>query len=50
MEALVKQVLEGKTNMSIKHRLANFLLRYPTTPHSTTGVTRAAHAFKSSET
>ena len=40
-EALVKQVLEGKTNMSIKHRLANFLLRYRTTPHSTTGVTPA---------
>ena len=40
-EPLVKQVLEGNTNMSIKHRLANFLLRYCTTAHSTTGVTPA---------
>ena len=40
-EALVKHILEGKTNMSIKHRLANFLLRYRSTPHSTTGVTPA---------
>ena len=40
-EALVKQVLEGKTNMSLKHRLANFLLRYGTAPHSTTGIAPA---------
>ena len=36
-EALVKQVLEGNKSRSIKHRLADFLLRYRTTPHSTTG-------------
>ena len=40
-EALIKQVFEGTKGMSIKHRLANFLLRYRTTPHSTTGVTPA---------
>ena len=40
-DALVKQVLEGKKGVSMKHRLANFLLRYRTTPHSTTGVTPA---------
>ena len=39
--ALVKQVLEGKKGISMKHRLANFLFRYRTTPHSTTGVTPA---------
>nr|XP_058954663.1 uncharacterized protein K02A2.6-like [Pocillopora verrucosa] len=38
-EALVKQVLEGNKGRSIKHRLADFLLRYRTTPHSTTGAT-----------
>ena len=36
-EALVKQALEGNKSSSIKHRLADFLLRYRTTPHSTTG-------------
>ena len=36
-EALVKQVLEGNKSRSIKHRLADFLLRYCATPHSTTG-------------
>lgn len=40
-EALVKQVLEGNKGRSIKHRLADFLLRYRTTPHSTTGATPA---------
>ena len=40
-DALVKQVLEGKNGISMKHRLANFLFRYRTTPHSTTGVTPA---------
>ena len=40
-DALVKQVLEGKKGISMKHRLANFLFRYRTTPHSTTGVTPA---------
>lgn len=40
-EALVKQVLEGTKGRSIKHRLADFLLRYRTTPHSTTGATPA---------
>jgi len=36
-EALVKQVLRGNKSRSIKHRLADFLLRCRTTPHSTTG-------------
>ena len=36
-EALVKQVLERNKSRSIKHRLADFLIRYRTTPHSTTG-------------
>ena len=40
-EALVKQVLEGDKSRSMKHRLADFLLRYRTTPHSTTGSTSA---------
>ena len=35
-EALVKQILEGNKGSSMKHRLADFLLRYRTTPHSTT--------------
>jgi len=40
-EALVKQVLEGNKGRSMKHRLADFLLRYRTTPHSTTGAASA---------
>ena len=40
-EALVKQVLEGNKSKSMKHRLADFLLRYRTTPHSTTGAAPA---------
>ena len=40
-EALIKQVIDGKAHQSMKHRLANFLFRYRTTPHSTTGVTPA---------
>ena len=40
-EALVKQVLKGNKSRSMKHRLADFLLRYRTTPHSTTSVTPA---------
>ena len=40
-EALVKQVLEGNKSRSMKHRLADFLLRYRTTPHSTTSATPA---------
>ena len=40
-DALVKQVLEGKKGISMKHSLANFLFRYRTTPHSTTGATPA---------
>ena len=35
-EALVKQVLEGNKSRSMKHILEDFLLRYRTTPHSTT--------------
>ena len=38
-EALKKQVIEGTKGMSIKHRLADFLIRYRTTPHSVTGCT-----------
>ena len=40
-DAVVKQVLEGKKGISMKHRLANFLFKYRATPHSTTGVTPA---------
>ena len=40
-EALVKQVLEGNKSRSMKHRLADFLLRYRTTPHGTTGAAPA---------
>ena len=40
-EALIEQVLEGNKRRSIKHRLADFLFRYRTTPHSTTGTTPA---------
>ena len=40
-EALVKQVLEGNKSRSIKHRLADFLLRCRSTPHSTTGAVPA---------
>ena len=35
-EALVKQLLEGNKGRAIKHRQGNFLLRYRTTPRSTT--------------
>ena len=40
-EAFTKQVIEGNKSRSIKHRIADFLLRYRTTPHSSTGVTPA---------
>ena len=40
-EALLKQVLEGNKSRSMKRRLADFLLRYRTTPHSTTGAAPA---------
>ena len=40
-DALGKQVLRGKQGISMRYRLANFLLRYRTTPQSTTGVTPA---------
>ena len=57
-EAHVKQVLEGNKSRSIKHRFADFLLRYRTTPHSTTGAMpaelllrrRRRTRFKSSKT
>ena len=32
-------MLETKKGISMKQRLANFLFRYHTTPHGTTGVT-----------
>lgn len=55
---LVKEALEGNKGKSVKHSLADFLFRYCTTPHSTTGATLAdlickasfAYAFKSGET
>lgn len=34
-------MLTGKQGISVKHRLANFLFRYRTTPQSMTGVTPA---------
>ena len=40
-EALVEQVLQGTGHMSMKHRLANFLIKYRSTPHSVTGRTPA---------
>ena len=40
-EALVKQVLEGNRARPMEHRLADFLPRYRTTPHSTTDATSA---------
>ena len=40
-EALVKKVLEDNRARSLKHRLADFLLRYRRTPHSTTGISPA---------
>ena len=40
-DALVKQVLEGNRARPMEHRLADLLLRYGTTPHSTTGATPA---------
>lgn len=36
-KVLVKLALEENKGMSIKRRLAHFLVRYHTTPHSTTG-------------
>ena len=38
-EALEKQVLQGTGGMTMKHRLANFLIKYCSTPHSVTGQT-----------
>ena len=46
-EALVKQVLESSRARAMEHRLADFLLRYRTTPHSTTGATPAELLMKS---
>nr|XP_054759405.1 uncharacterized protein K02A2.6-like [Lytechinus pictus] len=40
-EALKKQVFDGSSKFSMKRRLANFLLKYRTTPQSTTGFTPA---------
>ena len=40
-EAPVKQVLDGKRALSLKHRLADLLLRYRTIPHRTTGTSPA---------
>jgi len=32
-ESFTKQVLEGNSERSVKHRIADFLLRYRSTPH-----------------
>ena len=40
-EALEKQMLQGTGGMTLKHRLANFLIKYRSTPHSVTGRTPA---------
>ena len=40
-EALKKQVFGGSSKCNMKQRLANFLLKYRTTPQSTTGFTPA---------
>ena len=40
-EALVKQVLQGTGHMPMKHRLANFLIKYRSTFRSVTGRTSA---------
>ena len=40
-EALEKQVLQGTGGMTMKHRLANLLIKYRSTPHSVTGRTPA---------
>ena len=40
-EALVKHVLEGNRARPMEHRVADFLLRYRKTPHSTKGATPA---------
>ena len=40
-QALLKQLLEDNKSRSMKHGLADFLLRYRTTAHSTTGATQA---------
>ena len=37
----MKQVLEGNRARPMEHRVADFLFRYRTTPHSTTGATPA---------
>lgn len=38
---LLKQVLDGDSQLSIRHRLASFLLKYRATPHTVTGVSPA---------
>ena len=38
---VLKQVLEGNRAWSLKHMLADFLLKSRTTPHSTTGISPA---------
>ena len=40
-EAFTKHVVEGCQERSLKHRIADFLLRYRVTPHSVTGVSPA---------
>jgi len=40
-ESLTKQVLENNSERSLKHRIADFLLRYRSTPHGTIGLSPA---------
>jgi len=40
-DIFTKQVLENNSERSLKHRIADFLLRYRGTPHDTTGLSPA---------
>jgi len=40
-ESFTKQVLESNSERSLKHRIADFLLRYISTPHGTAGLNPA---------
>jgi len=40
-EKFTKQVLESNSEHSLKHNIADFLLRYRNTPHGTTGLSPA---------
>ena len=40
-ESFTKQILESNSERSLKHKIADFLLRYRSTPHGTTGLSPA---------